>query len=35
MQRVLVDPIPFLLCFGIALLLVWLWRRLKGSDRAR
>ena len=30
MQRVIVDPIPFLLCFAIALLLVWLWRRFRG-----
>jgi hypothetical protein len=31
-QRVIVDPIPFLVCFAIALLLVWLWRRFKGSS---
>jgi len=30
MQRVVLDPIPFLICFGVALLLVWLWRRLTG-----
>jgi hypothetical protein len=29
MQRVIVDPIPFLVCFAIALLLVWLWRRFR------
>ena len=31
MERVLADPIPFLVCLGVALLLVWLWRRFKGQ----
>jgi hypothetical protein len=30
-QRVMVDPIPFLVCLGLALLLVWLWRRFRGQ----
>lgn len=31
MQRGMVDPIPFLVCLGLALLLVWLWHRFKGQ----
>ena len=31
MERVLADPIPFLVCLGVALLLVWLWRRFRGQ----
>ena len=31
MQRVLVDPIPFLVCLGLVLLLVWFWGRFKGQ----
>ena len=26
-QRVMADPIPFLVCLGLGLLLVWLWDR--------
>jgi hypothetical protein len=27
----MVDPIPFVLCLGLALLLVWLWQHGKGG----
>ena len=30
MQRVLLDPIPFLILLGLVLLAVWLWRWFKG-----
>ena len=30
MQRVVLDPIALVVCLGVALLLVWLWRRLTG-----
>jgi len=30
MQRVLLDPILFLILLGLVLLTVWLWRRFKG-----
>lgn len=30
MQRVILDPIPLVVCLGVALVLVWLWRRLTG-----
>src|SRR5437879_5929196 len=29
-RRVVLDPIPLVVCRGVALLLVWLWRRLTG-----
>ena len=29
-QRLIQDPIPFLILFGLILLTVWLWRRFKG-----
>ncbi len=29
-QRVIQDPVPFLILFGLILLTVWLWRRFKG-----
>jgi hypothetical protein len=29
MPRVIDDPIPFLILFGLILLTVWLWRRFK------
>jgi hypothetical protein len=28
-QRVMQDPIPFLILLGLILLAVWLWRRFK------
>jgi len=28
-QRVMLDPIPLLILFGLILLTVWLWRRFK------
>ncbi len=28
-QRVIQDPIPFLILFGLILLTVWLWRLFK------
>jgi len=30
MQRVTLDPIPFLVLFGLIVLIVWLWRRFRG-----
>jgi hypothetical protein len=29
MPRVLLDPIPFLILFGLILLTVWVWRRFR------
>jgi hypothetical protein len=29
-QRVIQDPIPFLILLGLILVTVWLWRRFKG-----
>jgi hypothetical protein len=30
MPRVIQDPIPFVILFGLILLTVWLWRWFKG-----